>query len=1121
MPKQIKIGFDKTLSPVTDQFPQLVDIEGNLLFDEAGNPLLTEEEGSLVSFARAENSTSTHLNNDRRAVAEIVPVTEVFPEQSAVSTNLLGYNRAEVQLSLFSDVSTYGLDTKNWDYYTYSEGLQFPRGWYTKEDPVYGERTQPRFEEETREQALLLKSFPTQYSFPFGRSWDREGFTNRFNEELFIQYVNFIAMGKYLYDIFAPLDIVFAEKNLIGPNINIVPNYLGAPTTFLPRVSPSFGSTTDLYNIAGLPSSDINYGDNEDVAFDQIERWTAFWNQIIDDVAVFPQNPANAIVDFAQDPRYINDIQPFARVNTRPGYSDTRESFAILESKNSFRYQPGRASGFTFGTRLKTDAASLNNTIEWGAANDTDEYMFQLKGSQFNIIRRSVIPLPTSLLERMGVPESDVNEEYIPVSLGNNVQMQEVVFARDRWNGDRLNGTGPSGYTLQFENVTMYKIEFSWYGAVGAKFYAYVPADNGEARWVLMHTLVIENGMGNPILKNADFKFRYLVYSDRTSSVTEPFFIYKYGSSYYIDGGDEGTVRLSTVTSDSKEFTTRTPVIGVLPKTEIISSYQGTEVVNRKKLYPMTVSVNSTQPVRIDIEQIQGSSDGFHHHYSPSLSKERIGPTANLVFNSTGTVLTYANNSPIEASFNRSKIIADGVYNVYIDTEGNILRRSTDGVFDFILQQRSIANRTRLNNGQEFEPRGSEIEARFSETTYVASDVPINAEQFKIHFLVPQGRDGQFGSRHFADFLISFSEDAPLRNVDGDLVFGELEQPFVINGALDERLFVEWTQLEERNNSAGLEELEWEPGYGDRFEIDARQKPSDLPKGEDGGRVGAINGTIETFDIEVDQITPGTGEFVGLFKILFDANASVPQQLIVNSLGTGEIGVNGISTGIRFAGPTGPGDERVFVGTEGNPTQTYVYVDGNPPGDPTAIQLRSLVISSAWELDSLNQNGNPRFRRQLWRYNRVFSFNLLPLYLVIGMRDGAELNNIVVEEIHPDGTVTHTPNWITGDNSGINIINSGGAIVTEAPSNFESETRLQGSRFDTQTTQPMRPGEVLFSFFVDANKPTDIDLTNIFDFDRQSLSTGIYNNRAIFFTANQLTLGGGGNVEMALTVKEQ
>jgi len=1128
MPKQIKIGFDKVPSPVTTQFPQLVDIEGNLLYDEAGNPLLTEEQGSLTTFARAENSTSVHLNNDKQNVAEIVPVTEVFPEQSAVSTNLLGYNRAETQLSLFSDVSTYGYDVKNWNYYRFVANLVFPIEWYEKENPVYGRRTNPDFFEETNEQALYLKSYPTQYTYPFGPTWYREGTKSRYNNGFFIQYLNFIAMGKFLYSLFIDVDPVFANKNLISDRIRLIENTNVDPDGEL-TIGFSRGSTTDLYGL-GISDGqeneniDVDYGGDLQAAFDEIERFTYFWQQIVDNVAVFPRRIGNGIPDFTEDPIYTQ-IQSFARTNTRPGYRDDTESLVILESKNTFRYQPGRVSGFTFGTRMKTDQSSLNNFIEWGAANDTDQYVFQLRGSQFNIIRRSVIPLPQTLIERMGLPPEAVNDEYYPVGLETSEPMQEVVISRDFWNGDRLNGSGPSGYTLQFENVTMYKIEFSWYGAIGAKFYAYVPAQNGEARWVLMHTLVIENGMGEPILKNPDFKFRYLLYSDRTSGVTEPFFIYKYGSSYYIDGGDEGTIRLSTVTSDTKPFTTRTPIIGVLPKQNILSSYQGTEVVNNKKLYPTTISVNSDQPVRIDVEEVQGSADGFHYHYSPGLTKDRIGEEVDIRFNSTGSIITYANSQPLDASFRSAKVIADGIYNVYVGDDGAVERKSTDGLFDYVFAERSIGIRTAKTDGTTLEPRqGAAIRARMSKREFAASTVPINSEKFKIHFLNPEQRDGEYGTRHFADFLIGISDKEPFIDIDDRLRFGDDNpEEFEENGSLEDRLYVEWSHFEERNDSFGREDSEWDPPYGVRMEIDARLVPSDEPLGVDRGRVSAVEGEVETLNIAVSSVTPGEGEFTGLFKILFAPAASVPTGLIEASLGTGEIGVNGSSVTpepVFFAGPTGPGDTRDFFGIEpgSDPQQYFVYVTANP-GTPSEIQLRSVTLRSAWILESIDKDGNERFPRQKWFYTKAFAFNVLPLYLVVGLRDGARVNNIVVEEQYPDGTLTHTPQWMIAPNTGISVVSDASATEALTPSNFLADTRLQGSLFDTQTTQPMRPGEVIYSFYVGANKPERIDLSNVFNFDRRNLSTGLYNNKAIFFTANQLT--SGGNVEMTLTVKEQ
>jgi hypothetical protein len=105
----------------------------------------------------------------------------------------------------------------------------------------------------------------------------------------------------------------------------------------------------------------------------------------------------------------------------------------------------------------------------------------------------------------------------------------------------------------------MKKIEFSWYGAVGALFLAYVPSGTGEARWVRVHHLRCSNQLKTASLGNATLPLTYTVFGGGVpkqygrsviqntgyasgKSVSE--FITKYGSSYYIDGGDRGTVRL-------------------------------------------------------------------------------------------------------------------------------------------------------------------------------------------------------------------------------------------------------------------------------------------------------------------------------------------------------------------------------------------------------------------------------------------------------------------------------------------------------------------------------------------------------------------------------------------------
>jgi hypothetical protein len=136
-------------------------------------------------------------------------------------------------------------------------------------------------------------------------------------------------------------------------------------------------------------------------------------------------------------------------------------------------------------------------------------------------------------------------------------------------------------WDLDFTKVTMYKIEFSWYGAVGALFLAYVPVSSGEARWVRVHHLRASNQLKVSSLGNATLPITYLVYGGGNQNrngvannlrPTSTFsygsgseHIVKYGASYYIDGGDRGTVKLfsySTPTNIEVYGSKRTVTVG-------------------------------------------------------------------------------------------------------------------------------------------------------------------------------------------------------------------------------------------------------------------------------------------------------------------------------------------------------------------------------------------------------------------------------------------------------------------------------------------------------------------------------------------------------------------------------
>ncbi len=111
--------------------------------------------------------------------------------------------------------------------------------------------------------------------------------------------------------------------------------------------------------------------------------------------------------------------------------------------------------------------------------------------------------------------------------------------------------TSDSVYQVDFSKVTMWKIDFSWYGAVGALFLCYVPVSNNEARWVRVHHMRSSNQHDVASLGNATLPITYLVHSGLSNGLPDTKnSLVKYGASYYIDGGDKGTVKLLSKPSD-------------------------------------------------------------------------------------------------------------------------------------------------------------------------------------------------------------------------------------------------------------------------------------------------------------------------------------------------------------------------------------------------------------------------------------------------------------------------------------------------------------------------------------------------------------------------------------------
>ena len=377
-------------------------------------------------------------------------------------------------------------------------------------------------------------------------------------------------------------------------------------------------------SVVTVVSGDVLYDKNPEVedvygkAFAAIDTWTDTWRQIKPGTALLDP-VTQQFVSFGTIGTLLGTI--YTDTNTQPGYDSRNKRYSFLQSRRVFRYQPGRISGFTFGLRSSVEKVS-GVKLEWGIANETDQYMFKIFEGNLSIIRRSTVKLENSVLTRNGL---DIDATSVNIDGATSETMQPEIrsgdpfdsrtywtieIPKDKFNGDPLNGNGPSGYTIKPENVTMWKIEFGWYGAIGARFYAYIPAGAGEARWVVVHTLVIENSLGEPCLRDSYFRFKYSINVSNNINIRTPQFLYKYGASYYIDGGDEGTSEIYSVSTglNPKQInpTSETSLFGFRPKDVIYSGNANYTVVddiiaNRKLILPtkFNVSANALTELKI------------------------------------------------------------------------------------------------------------------------------------------------------------------------------------------------------------------------------------------------------------------------------------------------------------------------------------------------------------------------------------------------------------------------------------------------------------------------------------------------------------------------------------------
>ena len=120
----------------------------------------------------------------------------------------------------------------------------------------------------------------------------------------------------------------------------------------------------------------------------------------------------------------------------------TLGSKVIRQTRNVMRYLPGRSSQLTYAVRLQAPVTGIRRRL--GLFDEQNGFYFEDAG----------------VLGADGLPEYNV-----VVRSSTSGSLVENRVPRSQWNGDKLNGLGPSGITADATKAQMITFDYEWYGA--------------------------------------------------------------------------------------------------------------------------------------------------------------------------------------------------------------------------------------------------------------------------------------------------------------------------------------------------------------------------------------------------------------------------------------------------------------------------------------------------------------------------------------------------------------------------------------------------------------------------------------------------------------------------------
>jgi len=156
----------------------------------------------------------------------------------------------------------------------------------------------------------------------------------------------------------------------------------------------------------------------------------------------------------------------------------TTNSEAVRQTFRSMSYQPGKGLLVLATFAMNTPTANIRQRV--GYFNTQNGVFFEANGTTLSMVMRSdSLPTPGTPSDIRSIPQSS-------------------------WNGDKLDGTGASGYTLDPSKTQIFWCDFEWLG-VGSVRTGFVI--NGQ--YIVCHTFNNANDIGSVYMTTAILPVRY------------------------------------------------------------------------------------------------------------------------------------------------------------------------------------------------------------------------------------------------------------------------------------------------------------------------------------------------------------------------------------------------------------------------------------------------------------------------------------------------------------------------------------------------------------------------------------------------------------------------------------